>query len=221
MLNIVPGLITEAHIEHLPDDILSALANICSDIVVQYVNDYVEKNKDSTNPTTKTCVVKVQRAFKSINDKKSYLRSRTAKDIAETLSNLSYVDIYYGGDASLEVLKHYKYCLEVVLDNAGTIDRNRIITKHDCENFILFCENYRAISLNTIDSKEVDTIKRIRKVVKDNKSYFKSAPFSTGGNTIFTKFYNKKETLETLLYGVNFLIEKIEQGAKPESWRYL
>ena len=221
MKSIVPGLITEGEIYHLPKEIVSAFADVCSDIVIKYINDYCNANKNSNDPMTKECVDKLVDAFKSINMKNEYLRSKSAKDIVDTLGNLSYSDIYFEGYTSIEVLQKYKYCIEVVLNSSKDMNEGRVVTGKDFENFLILCESFPVLCTYTLEEKEMASVEKIKKIVKNNRSFFKSAPFNMKGSTLFTRFRNKKETLNTLLYGIEFLIENIEKGSRPESWRYL
>lgn len=221
MKYVVPGLIDEEVIYYLPPYIMDALAKLCSDIVIQYINDYCKENENSDDEVTKACVEKLNKNFAAINAKKKYLRSKNAKNIVDTLNNLSYIDIYYQGEQSLETLSEYKYCIETVLDSTKDIGKARVVTNSDWENFITGCETYKKIATDNNSEEELRAVERIRKIVKNNKSMFKSAPFAVSGSTVFTKFLNKRGTLETLLYGINFLMNNIKEGKSPESWRYL
>lgn len=215
---VIRNLINENLILALPEAIVDAWCGICTDILIKQINAYCSENSNSDDEVTAECVALLNEKFAYINSKEKYLGSRSARDIADTLSNLSYGDIYFG--VSEEQLTNYKICIETILADEG-LGKARVVSVNDFKMFVTLCETMLRLQAIELTREQKDAISKIKKIVKDNKSLFKSAPYGRTANTVFTRFYNRREVYETILYGINFLLEKMSEGKSPESWRYL
>lgn len=209
--DVIPKLLTEEKVLDTPIEALKVLAECSSDIVLDYVNEYIAKNSDTSVGK------RIEEAYRSVNERIRYLQSDKLKEIADSLNNLTYADV--NANIPIDTLKGYKYAIEEALQNDVTAVKSRSVTK---DKYIECIERLTSMGeIDTWSNQERKNIFDIRNLIESNKRIFKTAPFKKPNNTVLARILYKREQMELILYGINFLLPKLEARTNAQIWRYL
>lgn len=228
---VLPSILQASDVVGLPDEALVALTKISTDIILEYVNDFIAANIDSADNTDATAARRLQSAYAVINKTNEYLKSKDAKDFADTLANLQYSDVNYGVD--LEVLKQWRsQIIDLLAEDedfresyTGDIDdsetrgmKTAYTTRLDKDNLESVIAELCSIGITTgttrITTTLIDNIKK-------HSGLFKNGNYNLNSPTVMRRAIYKKDKLATILRGLNFIIPRKEAGLSANEWRKL
>lgn len=225
---VLPTILTVDEVLAIPDNVLKLFTRISTGIVLESINEFVDKNKDSQSYEDREAALKLERIYKEVNDVNAYLESDEAKNLADTLASLQYSDV--SATTNLETLKMYRSLIIELLsededfvkeymnkevDTTEVSKKTAYTAKLDSNNL------EHVLSLMTDEAHgDVATLGLITKISK-NKSLFKNGNYNINKPTVLRKAIYKKDKLKNILRGLDFLIPRLEAGQSPLSWRRL
>lgn len=226
---VLPNILTDEDVVNLSDDVLKELTKISTGIVIKYVNSFISDNINSNNPVSREAAVKLQNAYLQLNKTVEYLNSKDARDFADTLSKLQYSDISY--DTDLEVLKLWRTQIIDLLSEdedfrksyTGDMSDSETLgmktaytTKLDKDNLNDTVSRITGIAIATGCTKAANVlVSGIRK----NPNLFKNGNYNLNRPTVMRKAIYKKDRLQNILRGLDFLIPRKEAGLSANEWR--
>lgn len=226
---VLPNILTDEDVVNLSDDVLKELTKISTGIVIKYVNSFINDNINSDNPVSREAAVKLQNAYLQLNKTVEYLNSKDARDFADTLSKLQYSDISY--DTDLEVLKLWRTQIIDLLSEdedfrksyTGDMSDSETLgmktaytTKLDKDNLNDTVSRITGIAIATGCTKAANVlVSGIRK----NPNLFKNGNYNLNRPTVMRKAIYKKDRLQNILRGLDFLIPRKEAGLSANEWR--
>lgn len=229
MIWVLPNILTDEDVVNLSDDVLKELTKISTGIVIKYVNSFINENINSDNPVSREAAVKLQNAYLQLNKTVEYLNSKDARDFADTLSKLQYSDIAY--DTDLEVLKLWRTQIIDLLSEdedfrksyTGDMSDSETLgmktaytTKLDKDNLNDTVSRITGIAIATGCTKAANVlVSGIRK----NPNLFKNGNYNLNRPTVMRKAIYKKDRLQNILRGLDFLIPRKEAGLSANEWR--
>lgn len=212
---VIPSKLSSEDVYHLPDQCIVLLADISTDIVVFYVNKFINENLNSHEVIDKLVAKKLERCYDTVNKLKDYLSSKEAYDAASELNNLSIEDI----SATVDITRLYEYkalIQQVFKDNSVVKPTKELTTSYleeKLKELTDLAEKY--------EGEAKVAIYRLKGIIKAYKGIFRNAPFKRSNTNPFRGVIFKADHLSLLLYSLNFLIPKLESEQNPTSWRLL
>lgn len=215
---VVPGKITVEMLYPVPIEAIELLAKVSSNIVVMHVNRFIESNKNGDVANIGSVVDKLSRAYAYINDKNDYLKSEETREMADDLRRLQFDDITYTTD--INVLTKYKMQIEALFDSeyasAYTDEKDGALLRDTIERMKDLAISYAS---RGEDSAVVSCTYNLAEVMDKNKSLFRNPPFKKNSATILRSVLSRKDDFETMLEGINFILDKLHSGENPRKWR--
>lgn len=226
---VLPNVMSDVDVTQLPEEVLNELPNISTGIVVSYINKFIEANAGSSDDVSRLAATRLAHAYERLNKTTDYLKSKDARDFADTLSRLQYSDISYSTD--VEVLKMWRLQILDLLsededfresytgdmsDSETRGMKTAYTTKLDKDNLEETLARMKGIAIATGSTRQVDgLIARIR----NNANLFKNGNYNLNSPTVMRKAIYKKDRLTNILKGLDFLIPRKEAGLSANEWR--
>lgn len=223
---VLPTILTVDDVLRIPDDVLRLFTRISTGIVLENINEFVDRNKDSQNESDREAALKLERIYKEVNEINAYLESDEAKNLANTLASLQYSDI--SATTDIDTLKMYRSLIIELLsededfakeylnkDVSGTGKKTAYTAKLDSSNLESVLEQMAIAADGDATSNLL-----ISKIMK-NKSLFKNGNYNINKPTVLRKAIYKKDKLKNILRGLDYLIPRLEAGQSPMTWRRL
>jgi hypothetical protein len=224
--DILPTILTVDDVLDLSDEMLNLFTKISTGVIVENINEFVEKYKNSEDVECRDAALKLERIYKPMNDVNAYLESDEAKSLSDTLSALQYSDVSATED--LDKLKMYRSLIIELLsededfvksylndevNKDGLSKKTAYTTKFDKENLQNVLEEMdKAAGMNV-------TARMLISSIENNASLFKNGNYNINKPTVLRKAFYKKDKLKNILRGLDFLIPKLEAGVSPATWR--
>jgi hypothetical protein len=225
---VLPTILTVDEVLALPDNILELLTEISTGIILESINEFVEKNKNSQVQNDREAALKLERIYKETNDVNAYLESDEAKSLADTLAALQYSDVSASTD--LDTLKMYrKLIIELLSDDEdfvkeyfGSSSESSGVKKKTAYTAKLDNDNLeRVVKLMSQEADGDPVVLGLISKINKNKNKFKNGNYNVNKPTVLRKAIYKKDKLRNILKGLDFLIPKLESGQSPVTWRRL
>ena len=228
---ILPGVLNVEMTNALSTEVLSLFSKISTGIVVDRINDFINRNLNSSNEQDRKAALKLQSVYADINKVDSYLQSKEAKDFADTLAGLQYSDISCTEDLSklkmwremiIDLLAEDEDFKETytgeIKDSATRGMKTAYTTKFDKDNLEDICAQISEVSRGTIYAMYA---RQLVDNIINFKHLFKNSTHQVNKSTVIRKAIFKKDKLKNILRGLDYLIPKIEAGQSAYSWRRL
>lgn len=212
---VIPMVLPEQVVYNLPDYMLKELPECTSDILLKYINSYIETNENSGNEVSQRVATRLKSAYSYRNARIQFLKEEGTQEIVELLSNLTLEDISIAVDE--ETLIKWKNAITFVFESDKIEAMKHVVTKQAYEHFRARVSDIPA-SCTEVESQAVY---RMLSIMEENKSLFKSAPFTRLRGTPFRGILLRKEVYELILYGIDYILDKKRKGLEPISWRLL
>lgn len=226
---VLPNILSDEDVIQISDEVLKELTNISTGIIIKYVNTFISQNMDSSDDCSRAAAVKLQKAYMQLNKTSEYLNSKDARDFADTLSKLQYSDVAY--DTDLEVLKLWRMQIIDLLSEdedfresyTGDVSDSETLgmktaytTKLDKDNLNDTLARMTGLAISTGCVTATGTlIAAIRK----NANLFKNGNYNLNRPTVMRKAIYKKDRLQNILRGLDFIIPRKEAGLSANEWR--
>lgn len=178
---------------------LTLMAEISTDVVLNYVNKYIQNN-------TGDVAEKLQQAFSTVNARRTYLQGDNLREMVMEVNNISLLDV--NAAVPLEKLELWKEILDSIYSDDRAVGSTKTLDNDALEDCLV----------KLSDTKDSE---RVIALIENNRTLFKNAPFKRSYRTVVSSLFTKKEQYDLLLYGLNFLIGKLKSGANPINWRLL
>lgn len=216
---VIPPLIKVDTIIHAPEEALKIWSECATSIVVMRINEYIAEKENSDNPDDKCAAGRLKTIFKHINERNTYLESNTIREIVNDLWGITYGHV--NATVDIEKLKGWHFVIHEILTEENAVATKTLITS-DVHHDILkrLSEYYRNNSWKMSTEENMATADLIG-MVSENPTIFKTAPFQSESRTLLYGLLKRREFLETIYDGLEFLIDKKEKGINPRTWRLL
>lgn len=216
---VVPNKINVELVLEMPNDCLKQVVELASNIVVMHINRFIQMNGGSNDEAKRSAAAKLADAAAYVNMKSEYLSSEETKDMVEELRGLSYEDININVDKN--TLLKYRMLIEELLTNdfavAYTEEKD---TKH-LEDSIRSLKDQADKYGASGDTISCAAIWRMCGIIDNNRGLFRNPPFKRNSSTILRSILYRKEDYELIKDGIDFLLERMNSGSHPRSWRRL
>lgn len=225
---ILPGIMTVDDVNNVSEEILKELTSISTGIILKRINEFVDKNKNSSDANVAKAANKLYNVYKDLNDFNEYLNSDEAKNLADTLVSLQYSDISATTDIRqlklwrlmiIELLSEDKDFVESYKGEISTVNATGYKTAYtarlDKDNFQITIDKMYELAGSDVVSLQL--IHNINKM----KNLFKNGTHNINKPTVFRKAIYAKDRLRNILKGLDFLIPRLESNTNPMTWRRL
>ncbi len=225
---VLPGILNAEDVTEIAPELLHMTSKISTGVIVGYVNKFIETYENSSDSTYSLAAKKLKEAYADVNSVMEYLQSDEARNLADTLCSLQYSDI--SADVPKDKLIAYRsailelfsedvdfmkeYQKEVEVKEASGY-KTAYTAKLDKENFDRVVTQMQAYLSQHPDKAGGMLVDRITK----NSNLFINSRAKTNAPTVLRKAIYRKDTLKNILRGLDYLIDKIDSGQAPRSWR--
>lgn len=225
---VLPGIMTVDDVNNVREETLKELTNISTGIVLKTINDFVDKNRGSSNSDVARAAERLYVIYKDLNDFYTYLNSDEARNLADTLVSLQYADVSATTDIRqlklwrmmiIELLSEDKDFVESYKGDTEGISSTGYKTAYtarlDRDNFQSTIDRMRELAIgDPATGRLVDNIVKM-------KNLFKNGNHNINKPTVLRKAIYAKDKLKNILKGLDYLIPRLESGVSPVSWRRL
>lgn len=214
---VIPLIVDIDLLNVIPMKALQQLAEVSPKIIINDVNKWIANNISSSDKMMQMLANKLKEGYKEVNARDEFLGSVDTAIVASELKTLTYADI--SATQSVDNLRKWKAWIELVLESPYSTD---IVHNVDEDRFNMYIGRLSDIAGEYEgDAAAQNAISVLMRNMEKKKSLFKAPPFKKQVSTVLRGVLYKKEMLATILYGINFLLPKIEAGEDPIVWRYL
>ena len=227
---VLPNVLSVDDVAVLDVELLKVLASVSTGVVLKYINDFINGNVSSDIPDVQSAAIKLQEAYTEVNEVNAYLASDEAKNLADTLASLQYSDIKHEVETP-KLLAYRSLIIELLSDDKDFVEtykgdvesslgkgfKSAYTAKLDKDNLLDALDRITQLSKD-IDGQLVPG-SRLRSAIENNANLFKNGSNKVNKPTVLRKAIYKKDKLKSILKGIDYLLEKKQEGAAPRSWR--
>ena len=212
------------------DEVLNLLTEVSTGIVKTRVNEFVNKNINSSDSDMRSAASRLQAAYQRVNDIDDYLKSDEAKDLSSFLASMQYSDVSATTDvatlkkwrdAIIELLAEDENFRESYTGEVRESDtrgyKTAYTAKLDEDNLASVIERiHNAVAASPT---QAEAHRAVASSIGRNSNLFKNSRYAVNKPTVMRKAVYKKDKLKGILAGLDFLIPRLEAGQSPIRWR--
>ena len=214
---IIEGMLPSALIMQMPDELLCDFASINSGLALWHVKNFISKYESTYNEDDKELVEKLKRCYASVMQREEFYQNPEMRNIVKSLRMISYESVSLQEDENK--LRKWREDLEFTLNHPYFQAYEPVISEKDI--IATFIEMKRKCAENPELTPFTGLVKELELIIRDKMGFWKGAVAKKPKPTMFVGLVMEQTKYELILYGLNFILDKIERRANPMTWRSL
>ena len=214
---IIPQILPASLIRKLPEEILTVFAELTVGLSIYHIEKFIANYENATDANDREVALKLKRSCTKVFDRRNFYKDSEIIRMVSDLKSLSYENVTMNED--VHKLKKWRDNLTYILGNEF-YDAYEPYVGHD-EMEAIFEKMEGMCKPGEPYVEYAGDVQELIGYINANRGFWRSAPGRKPKATVFAGIVFDQMRFELILYGLNFIIEKIEKNESPIKWRVI
>lgn len=207
-MDILPFILDEDMVKEIPKDFLYQLAACSTNVVKDYVVQYLAK--DDADKVAQGIIYDV---YRNQIDVSQFLGDERTKEYVELLNTVDYATVGFNTD--VDELKKIQLAIKYILEDNRAIPYIAPVSGDVVKVLRESLKGYLKEEPNN------ESVKKLHDKLMKYGNLFRDSQFSSYKGTIVKKVVKNSEKFSIISRGIEFILKNKEANAPVQSWRYL